>query len=151
MRHIFASIVMVCALSGVLCGLAACATAPTQTQAIALDAGIQAAVAFRVQHGTEDVTVWASRARVIVSIADQVRPLATADTVSVPQLAQAVNALIAQTNLKPDERAEASILVQTIARLIDANIDPANPTAVTVLAALDSVRSAAAVYLPLTG
>lgn len=144
------SFVMCCALMGVLCGVvAACKTAPTPTQAIGIDAGVQAAVAIAVQNGTSDPAVWAKRARLILSVIEQVRPLASGEAVSVPALAAAVGPVLDKAKLQPAERIAANGLVSALALVIDANVNPSNPTAVTVVAALDSAAKAASVYAAL--
>lgn len=140
-------------LSGLLVltlyGLAGCATKPTQTGAIAIDATVGAAVAITVQRDTSDPAVWAKRARLITSVVETVRPLATGDAVSVPALAAAVGPLLDKANLKPAERIAANSLVTALVLVIDANTAPDSPQAVTVVMVLDSVSKAAAVYLNL--
>jgi len=148
------TLVLLAAVS-VLCGatlfaINGCATKPTQTQQIALDASIQAAVSIAVQNGSQDPASWASRARTIAGIVEQVRPLVSSDVVSVPQLAHEVNDLVAKAKLQPQEQVAASILIQAIARIIDANVDPNTPQAASILVVLDSVKAAASVYIPLT-
>lgn len=141
---------MVAALAGSLFGLlTSCKTTPTAAQAVGIDAGVQAAVAIAVQQGTSDPAVWARRGQLILAVIAQVRPLASDEAVSVAALTAAVTPLLDQTKLQPAERIAANGLVSALALIIDANVDPKNPTAVTVVAALDSAAKAAAVYAKL--
>lgn len=132
-----------------LVALPGCATKPTPTQQVGLDALTAAAVAITVQRETSDPAVWAKRARLIVSVAHELEPLATADAVSVPALAAAVGPLLDKANLAPGERVAANSLVLALATVIDANTNPDTPAAATVAAVLDSAVKAASVYVPM--
>jgi len=134
-----------------LVGLFGCATKPTPTQQLGLDALTSAAVSITVQRDSSDPAVWAKRARLILSVAHQLEPLATDEAVSVPALAAAVGPLLDQAKLAPAERIAANTLVTALATVIDANTNPDNPTAATVAAVLASAIRAASVYAPLGG
>jgi len=132
-----------------LFGLFGCATKPTPTQQLGLDALTSAAVSITVQSNSNDPAVWAKRARLIVSVAHQLEPLATDETVSVPALAAAVGPLLDKADLAPAERIAANTLVTALATVIDANTNPDTPAAATVAAVLASAIRAASVYAPL--
>jgi hypothetical protein len=132
-----------------LVGLFGCATKPTPTQQLGLDALTSAAVSITVQRDSSDPAVWAKRARLILSVAHQLEPLATDEAVSVPALAAAVGPLLDQAKLAPAERIAANTLVTALATVIDANTNPDNPAAATVAAVLASAIRAASVYAPL--
>lgn len=149
MRATIAALVMCAVLVGTMLGVVGCATKPTTTGAIAIDATIGAAVAIAVQRDSSDPAVWAKRAKLIASVVETVRPLATSDSVSVPALAAAVGPLLDRANLQPAERIAANSLVTALVLVIDANTAPDSPQAVTVVMVLDSVSKAAAVYLNL--
>lgn len=147
--HWLATLVGLLVTGVTLLSLSACATKPTPTQQVGLDALTAAAVAITVQRDTSDPAVWSKRAALIVSVASQVRPLATDETVSVPALAAAVGPLLDQAKLAPGERVAANTLVTALATVIEANTSPDSPTAATVAAVLDSAVKAASVYLPM--
>lgn len=137
-------------LTAVVClSLFGCATKPTPTQQIGLDALTSAAVSITVQRDSSDPAVWAKRARLILAVVRQVEPLATDEAVSVPALAAAVGPLLDQAKLAPAERIAANSLVTALATVIDANTSPDTPTAATVAAVLASAVRAASVYAPL--
>lgn len=141
---VFASVLALVALFG-------CATKPTPTQQLGLDALTSVAVSITVQRDSADPAVWAKRARLILSVAHQLEPLATDEAVSVPALAAAVGPLLDQAKLAPAERIAANTLVNALATVIDANTNPDSPAAATVAAVLASAIRAASVYAPLGG
>jgi hypothetical protein len=150
MRLTIASVLMTAVLVVSVIGLAtACAHKPTQNQAIAIETFAAAAVSIAVQRDTNDSAVWARRAQLIVSVADQLRPLASDEAVSVVALTAAVGPLLDQANLQPGERLAGNALVAALARVIDANTSPEAPLAVTVVMVLDAVKASAQVYIPL--
>lgn len=133
-----------------LAGLFGCAAKPTPTQAIGIDALTSTAVAITVQRDSSDAAVWAKRARLIVSLASQLRPLASDEAVSVSALAAVVGPLLDQAKLLPGERIAANALVAALSTVIDANTNPDTPAAATVVMVLDSAVRAASVYIPLS-
>lgn len=132
-------------------GLLGCATKPSPAQQVGLDALTSAAVAITVQGNSSDPAVWAKRARLILSVAHEIEPLATDEAVSVPALAAAVGPLLDKAKLDPAERIAANTLLTALATVIDANTNPDSPAAATVAAVLASAIKAASVYVPLGG
>lgn len=147
--HWLATLVGLLVTGLAILSLQGCATKPTPTQTVGLDALTAAAVAITVQRDTSDPDVWAKRARLIVSVAAQLKPLATDEAVSVPALAAAVGPLLDRAKLAPGERIAANTLVASLATVIDANTAPDTPAAATVAVVLDSAVKAASVYIPL--
>lgn len=127
-----------------------CATQPTANERVGINAAVAAAVAITVQHNSNDPTVWAQRAQLIVSVGEAVKPLATSETVSLPAVAAAVGPLLDRANLAPGERIAANQLVIALSQVIEANTTGTSPVAVTVADVLDSAIENARVYVPLT-
>lgn len=147
--HWLATVVGLIVTGLAILALTGCKTAPTQSQRIGIEASVAAAVAIGVQRDSSDPAVWAKRARLVVSVADAVRPLATDEAVSLPAIASAVGAELDKAKLDPAERIAANSFVLALSRLIDANTDPASPVVVTVRMVIEAARANALVYVPL--
>lgn len=130
--------------------LTGCKTTPTANERVGINAAVAAAVAITVQRGTSDPAVWATRAGLIVSVANAVKPLATDDAVSLPAIASAVGPLLDKAQLAPGERIAANQLVIALSQVIEANTDAASPVAVSIADVLNAAIENARVYVPLT-
>lgn len=126
--------------------LVGCQTTPTANQQLAIDTGVNAAVAILIQNGTQDPTIWRARAERTLAIVDQLQTVASSNTVSVSDLLQALSPLLDQAHLQPGERIAANQLIATLTAEVNRRIDPTNPAAVEIRHVLDLVHTAVSYY-----
>lgn len=120
-------------------GLSACKTAPTQTQQSAISIAVDLATGFAIQQGSNDLTVWKSRATQFKAIAIEVEKVNNAGTLTLATLEADLQPLIAK--LGPADVLAANALVAALTPYVNQQV-AANPTVANIQAAIELLLEA---------
>ena len=125
--------------AGSMVGLSGCKTAPTQTQQSAISVAVDLATGFAIQQGSNDLTVWKTRATQFKAIATQIEKVNSAGTLTLATLEADLQPLIVK--LGPADVLAANALVAALTPYVNQQVT-ANPTVANTQAAIEVLLDA---------